>query len=282
MDRDIANKIIDFIYTATGMNSIVCDVEGTIVAAKIKSRVGDLHSGARKMLQENLPHIIITAAEEEASGGTVRAGINLPIRHNDELIGSIGIPGDPEKTLLVTKMASGLFSKELRERELLNLLLGHAAQMDSAITTIVSTVEQVNASQAKVSSMVDEVEQLVQASFEDIKTTGEVVETIQSIASNTQMLGLNAAIEAAHAKEAGRGFAIVAEAVRKLSDQSSASVEDIKVTQAHLNESMGRVVDFSKDLTTQTHEQTSATNAIADMVLDLKKISEALMAMTQS
>ncbi|BDU70173.1 hypothetical protein GETHOR_22740 [Geothrix oryzae] len=282
MDRDIANKIIDFIYTATGMNSIVCDVEGTIVAAKIKSRVGDLHAGARKMLQENLPHIIITAAEEEASGGTVRAGINLPIRHNDELIGSIGIPGDPEKTLLVTKMASGLFSKELRERELLSLLLGHAAQMDSAITTIVSTVEQVNASQAKVSSMVDEVEQLVQASFEDIKTTGEVVETIQSIASNTQMLGLNAAIEAAHAKEAGRGFAIVAEAVRKLSDQSSASVEDIKVTQAHLNESMGRVVDFSKDLTTQTHEQTSATNAIADMVLDLKKISEALMAMTQS
>lgn len=282
MDRDIANKIIDFIYTATGMNSIVCDVEGIIVAAKIKSRVGDVHSGARKMLQENLPHIIITAAEEEASGGTVRAGINLPIRHNDELIGSIGIPGDPEKTLLVTKMASGLFSKELRERELLSLLLGHAAQMDSAITTIVSTVEQVNASQAKVSSMVDEVEQLVQASFEDIKTTGEVVETIQSIASNTQMLGLNAAIEAAHAKEAGRGFAIVAEAVRKLSDQSSASVEDIKVTQAHLNESMGRVVDFSKDLTTQTHEQTSATNAIADMVLDLKKISEALMAMTQS
>jgi hypothetical protein len=282
MDRDIANKIIDFIYTATGMNSIVCDEGGIIVAAKIKSRVGDLHSGARKMLQENLPHIIITAAEEEASSGTVRAGINLPIRHNDELIGSIGIPGDPEKTLLVTKMASGLFSKELRERELLNLLLGHAAQMDSAITTIVSTVEQVNASQAKVSSMVDEVEQLVQASFEDIKTTGEVVETIQSIASNTQMLGLNAAIEAAHAKEAGRGFAIVAEAVRKLSDQSSASVEDIKVTQAHLNESMGRVVDFSKDLTTQTHEQTSATNAIADMVLDLKKISEALMAMTQS
>ncbi|WP_291270680.1 sugar diacid recognition domain-containing protein [Geothrix sp.] len=282
MDRDIANKIIDFIYTATGMNSIVCDVEGTIVAAKIKSRVGDLHSGARKMLQENLPHIIITAAEEEASGGTVRAGINLPIRHNDELIGSIGIPGDPEKTLLVTKMASGLFSKELRERELLDLLLGHAAQMDSAITTIVSTVEQVNASQEKVSSMVDEVEQLVQASFEDIKTTGEVVETIQSIASNTQMLGLNAAIEAAHAKEAGRGFAIVAEAVRKLSDQSSASVEDIKVTQAHLNESMGRVVDFSKDLTTQTHEQTNATNAIAHMVLDLKKISEALMAMTQS
>lgn len=282
MDRDIANKIIEFIFTATGMNSIVCDLDGTIVAAKITSRIGDVHAGARKMLRENLPHIIITAEEEEASGGTVRAGINLPIRHNDELIGSIGIPGDPEKTLLVTRMASGLFSKELREREMLQLLLGHAAQMDKAITTIVSTVEGVNSSQVKVSGMVDEVEQLVNASFDDIKTTDEVVQTIQSIASNTQMLGLNAAIEAAHAKGHGRGFAIVAEAVRKLSEQSNESAESIKVTQSHLNESMSQVVAFSKDLTAQTHEQTKATSAIAEMVLDLKHVSEALMAMTKA
>lgn len=282
MDRDIANKIIEFIYTATGMNSIVCDLTGTIVAAKIASRVGNVHTGARQMLQENLPHIIITAEEEAASGGLVKAGINLPIRHNDELIGSIGIPGDPEKTMLVTKMASGLFSKELREREILNLLLGHAAQMDSAITAIVSTVEQVNASQVQVSGMVDEVEQLVSASFDDLKTTDEVVGTIQTIASNTQMLGLNAAIEAAHAKEHGRGFAIVAESVRKLSIECGESAESIKVTQAHLNSSMGRVVACSRDLTAQAHEQTRATSAIAHMVMDLKKVSEGLMAMTRT
>ncbi|WP_306591351.1 sugar diacid recognition domain-containing protein [Geothrix sp. 21YS21S-4] len=281
MDREIAQKIVEFIHTATEMNPIVCDLDGTIVAAHVTSRIGTFHAGTRKMLQEDLPFLIVTAEEEEASGGTVRAGINLPIRHNGELIGSIGIPGDPEKTLLVTRMASGLFSKELRERELLERLVGHAAQMDTAISTIVSTAEQVNASQARVSGMVEEVERLVNASFEDIKTTGEVVETIQSIASNTQMLGLNAAIEAAHAKHHGRGFAIVAEAVRKLSDQSNQSAEHIKVAQSHLNESMGRVVDFSKDLTTQTHEQTETTRAIAGMVLDLKQVSEDLMALTR-
>jgi len=249
MDREIAAKIVAFIHTATGMNSIVCDLEGTIVAAQVAARIGTVHTGARKMLQENLPHMIITPAEEEASGGLVRAGINLPIRHDDEVIGSIGIPGDPEKTLLVTQMASGLFSKELRERELLQLLLGHAAQMDSAVAAIVSTVEQVNASQAKVTDLVDEVERLVSASVGDIQTTGEVVETIQSVASNTQMLGLNAAIEAAHAKQHGRGFAIVAEAVRKLSEQSSQAADQIKVAQGRLSGSMNRVVDFSRDLT---------------------------------
>jgi hypothetical protein len=84
--------------------------------------------------------------------------------------------------MLVTQMASGLFSKELHERELFQTLLGHAAQMDSAITTIVSTVDQVNASQGRVSSLADEVEQLGSTSFDDIKTTNEVVETIPSIA----------------------------------------------------------------------------------------------------
>ena len=282
MDREIASKIVTFIHTATGMNSIVCDLDGTIVAAQIASRIGTVHTGARKMLQENLPHMIITAEEEAASGGLVRAGINLPIRHNDALIGSIGIPGDPEKTLLVTQMASGLFTKELREREMLQLLLGHAAQMDAAITAIVATVEQVNASQAQVAGTVDEVAQLVNASFEDIKTTDEVVETIQSIASNTQMLGLNAAIEAAHARQHGRGFAIVAEAVRKLSEQSSQSADSIKLTQSHLNASMSRVVGHAGDLTAQTREQTRATRAIADMVMDLKQVSEALLAMTRA
>jgi uncharacterized protein YukE len=282
MDCEIANNIIEFIFNATGMYTIVCNDDGTIVAAKIGSRIGNVHTGARKMLRENLPHIIITSEEEAASGGVVKAGINLPLRHNEEVIGSIGITGDPEKTLLVTKMAVGLISKDIREREMLNVLLGHAAQMDGSITTIVSTVERVNSSQVKVSGMVDEVEQLVNASFEDIKTTDEVVETIQSIASNTQMLGLNAAIEAAHAKQHGRGFAIVAEAVRKLSEQCGQSAESIKVTQAHLNASMSQVVDFSKNLTANTHEQTRATSAIADMVMDLKKVSDALMAMTKA
>jgi ABC-type transporter Mla subunit MlaD len=282
MDSEIANKVIEFIFSVTGFYTIVCDEDGTIVAAKVSSRIGNVHTGARKMLREKLPHIVITAEEEEASGGVIKAGMNIPLSYNDKPIGSIGITGDPEKTGPVIKVASGLITKEIREREMTDLLLGHVARIDSSISAIASTMEGVNSVQQKVSGMVDEVEQLLSASFEDIQTTDEVVETIQSIASNTQMLGLNAAIEAAHAKEHGRGFAIVAEAVRKLSVQCGESAESIKATQAHLNASMGKVVNFSKDLTANTHEQTKATSAIADMVTDLKKVSEALMAMTEA
>jgi methyl-accepting chemotaxis protein len=141
-------------------------------------------------------------------------------------------------------------------------------------------VERADTSQLRVSAKVEEVEHLIEASIDDISRTDEVIDTIQSISSNTQMLGLNASIEAAHAREHGRGFAIVAEAVRKLSVQCGDSAESVKVTQEHLHDSMSRVVDCSRDLMAATQEQTKATSDIARMVAELKRVSEALMAMT--
>ena len=85
-------------------------------------------------------------------------------------------------------------AEELREQELLDLPMAHAGQMDRSSTEIVGTVAQVNASQLRVAAMVDEVGSLLHASLDDLDSTDAVLETIQSIASNTQMLGLNAAI----------------------------------------------------------------------------------------
>lgn len=224
--------------------------------------------------------MIITAEEEAESGGSVKAGVSLPIKLKSETIGSFGITGDPDKTYPIAKIAAGMVAKELREAEVNSDLVEHAAALGQSISMIFGIVENVNEAQVNLSSRAQEVVALLEVSSKDIKRTEAVVTTIQAIANSTQMLGLNAAIEAAHAREHGRGFAIVAESVRKLSEQCGESADSIQVTQAQVQSSMKKVVGYSSELVENARHQALAAEEIARKVADIKKVSDALLALT--
>jgi methyl-accepting chemotaxis protein len=158
---------------------------------------------------------------------------------------------DKESTQLVTSVAEGAtelksvassMSDIARNTEDMSTTVAAAAEEASSnVETVASATEEINASLAEIASQVSRATEVAQTAVSTASQTsgvinglreqsdsiGDVIKLINEIAEQTNLLALNATIEAARAGEAGKGFAVVASEVKNLATQTAKATEQI-------------------------------------------------------
>lgn len=102
-----------------------------------------------------------------------------------------------------------------------------AGNLTDSMTAMAATMEEINAETEEISANFNILAQRAEESKRQAGDTDQVLAIIKNVADQTNLLGLNAAIEAARVGEAGRGFGVVAEEIRKLAAISAGSIGKI-------------------------------------------------------
>ncbi|WP_405121123.1 methyl-accepting chemotaxis protein [Pseudomonas leptonychotis] len=147
-------------------------------------------------------------------------------------------------------------------------------RVNSGVTVVQQTLERINQLASAMQTTTQSIERLSQ----DTQRIDSVLDVIKSVAEQTNLLALNAAIEAARAGEQGRGFAVVADEVRALARRTQQSTTEIEGLIATLREGTRRSVEDMRQsgvLVTQTVEDANQTEgALAEIAAAVSQIFE--------
>ncbi|CRM96915.1 Serine chemoreceptor protein [Pseudomonas sp. 22 E 5] len=247
--RPIAQAVESAQRIAKGDLTQAITTERTDEAGQLLMALSDMQGGLKGTLVEiaNASDQLASAAEE-LSAVTDESSRGLT-RQNDEI--QQAATAVNQMTAAVDEVASNAVSTSEASRQATTEAEDGRQQVEQAVSGMRSMVGEINDSTQSVADLAGQVREI-----------GKVIDVIRGIADQTNLLALNAAIEAARAGEQGRGFAVVADEVRALAHRTQTSTVDIEKMIGDVQTGADdAVAAMNKSLTWANDTQTLAQNA---------------------
>lgn len=205
----------------------------------------------------------------------ILSGSNVVARIPKDLYGfpvithSVPIFENRSKNVIGVVSVAVSLERETQVLDMANTLLSLAKKMENSSGNLAKESEDLSHRSKEMNASIVSV-------TDEIKKMDDIMGYIKSISETSNLLGLNASIEAARAGDAGKGFAVVAEEIRKLAINSKDSSVEILLTLNALRSDVNRLIEGVQSMAVISHEQELEAGVIAEDSGQLSNLSQQL------